>query len=412
MLQERKQLPCLTGARFVAALLVLFFHFGRLKPVPGIVFEYGQQAVSFFFILSGVVLAYTYHEPILRKVVGWAGFVNARLARIVPLHVATWLIATVLSLFLGWRTYQGDHPLTSWLMGLFCLQAYVPTSSNLFRWNGQSWSISCELFFYALFPLLLIFLARRLNSIKSIAASAIGVFVGQTVLYFCVSGILAKALYLRHPLVNERNAERLRDITLVFPPLRLGEFVIGICLGLLIVRRGCALKSARNANLLLGFCAASVIALKALPWGRFGPLMTGAEQYLPYVPFLALMILAVSSGLTVLTPVLENRIAVLLGEASYSLYLVHGFLVPGSYLNILRGAVPVNGRAARPAEYVLCVIGCIVGSIVSYLLLERPARKAWRQALIGRGTSRPGTFENTVSPPQGSEREPIPRTVS
>jgi peptidoglycan/LPS O-acetylase OafA/YrhL len=411
MMQERKQLPCLTGARFVAALLVVLFHFGRLKPVPGIVFEYGQQAVSFFFILSGVVLAYTYHDSMRRRIVGWSGFANARLARIVPLHVATWLIATVLSLFLGWRTYQGDHPLTSWLMGLFCLQVYVPTSSNLFKWNGQSWSISCELFFYALFPLLLIFLGRRLNSIKSIAASAIGVFIGQTVLYFCVSGILAKSLYLRHPLLNDRNAERLRDITLVFPPLRLGEFVIGICLGLLILRRGCALKSARNANLLLGFCGASVIALKALPWERFGLLMTGAEQYLPYVPFLALMILALSSGLTVVTPLLQNRGAILLGEASYSLYLVHGFLQPGSYLNILKGAVPVDGHASRPAEYVLCVIGCIVGSIVSYLLLERPARKAWRQALIGLGTSRPGTIANISSPLQRSEREPISKTV-
>jgi peptidoglycan/LPS O-acetylase OafA/YrhL len=139
--------------------------------------------------------------------------------------------------------------------------------------------------------------------------------------------------------------------------------------------------------------------------------MTGAEQYLPYVPFLTLIILALASGLTVLTPVLENKIAVLLGEAGCSLYQVHGSLVPGSYLNVLKGAVPVDGRAARPAEYVLCVIGCIVGSIVSYLLLERPARKAWRQALIDLGTSRRGTIANISSPLLRSERAPISKTV-
>ncbi len=411
MIEQRKQLPCLTGARFVAALLVVLFHFGWLRPLPGIVFDYGQQAVSFFFILSGLVLAYTYHDPIRRKVVGWTGFVNARLARIVPLHVATWLIATVLSLFFAWHRDRGAHPFISWMTGLFCIQVYFPTSNNLFKWNGQSWSISCELFFYALFPLLLFLLTRHLKSTRSIIGSMIGVFAAQAVLYFSVSAILVKFLYLHHPLLDDQNARRLRDITLVFPPLRLGEFVIGMCLGLLILRRGCALRSARNANLLLGLCAASLIALKKLPWEHFGPVMTGAEQYLPYVPFLALIILALASGLTVLTPVLENGIAVLLGEASYSLYLVHGFLLPGSYLNILRGAVPVDGRAARPAEYVLCVLGCIVGSIVSYLLLERPARKAWRQALADRGTSHAGTIADFISALHGSGRESISKTV-
>jgi peptidoglycan/LPS O-acetylase OafA/YrhL len=361
--------------------LVVLFHFGRLRPVPGIVFAFGQQAVSFFFILSGVVLAYTYHESIRRGVVGWSSFVNARLARIVPLHVATWLIATVLCLFFAWHSDRGVHPLISWLTGLFCVQVFFPTANNLFKWNGQSWSISCELFFYALFPFLLLLLARRLKSIRSIVLSMVGVFVAQTIAYLCTSAILERFLNLHHPLFDDQNARRLRDVTLVFPPLRLGEFVIGMCVGLLIVRRGCSLRSARNANLLLAFGAVSLIAIKRLPWETFGPMMTGAEQYLPYIPFLVLIILALASGLTVLTPVLESSWAVLLGEASYSLYLVHGFLVPGSYLNILRDAVPVQGRAARPYEYVLCVLGCILASIVSYLLLERPARKAWRQAL-------------------------------
>jgi peptidoglycan/LPS O-acetylase OafA/YrhL len=388
---ERKHLPCLTGARFVAALLVVLFHFGRLRPLPGIVFSYGQQAVSFFFILSGVVLAYTYYEPIRSGLVGWSGFINARLARIAPLQVATWLIATALCLLVPWHTDRGTHPFISWITGLLCVQVYVPTSNNLFKWNGQSWSISCELFFYALLPFLLLPLARRLQSIKSTVATMIGVFIVQTILYLSIGAILARFLYLHHPLLEDQNARRLRDITLVFPPLRLGEFVIGMCLGLLILRQPNILKSGRSANLLLGFCAVALIALKKLPWEHFGPVMMGAEQYLPYVPFLALTILALASGLTVITPVLENRCAVLLGEASYSLYLVHGFLVPGSYLNILRDAIPVQGRAARPDEYVLCVLGCVVASIVSYRYLERPARKAWRQAFSKRSIPLPNT---------------------
>ena len=159
--QERKQLPCLTGARFVAALLVVIFHFGWLRPIPGIIFDFGQQAVSFFFILSGLVLAFTYCDTIETGKIGWGGFFNLRLARIVPLHVATWIIATLLYFHFGWHPYQGRHPFVSWILGLTCLQVFVPTENNLFRWNGQSWSISCELFFYVLFPFLLISMARE-----------------------------------------------------------------------------------------------------------------------------------------------------------------------------------------------------------------------------------------------------------
>jgi len=65
--------------------------------------------------------------------------------------------------------------------------------------------------------------------------------------------------------------------------------------------------------------------------------------------------------------VLENRLAILLGEASYSLYLVHGFFIPGQHYTKL--------------TYVLCLAGSITSSIILYWFLERPARRVWRQVL-------------------------------
>jgi len=376
---EHKQLPCLTGARFVAALLVVLFHYGWLRPLPGIVFDFGQQAVSFFFILSGLVLTFTYRDPIEKGRIGWSGFFNLRLARIVPLHVATWLIATLLYFGFAWRPYQGVHPFVSWIFGLTCLQVFIPTENNLFRWNGQSWSISCELFFYALFPFLLSMLARRLKTVKSLLTTALGVFVAQTILFFGGGEFLWKVLAARHPILNGHYAQRLRDMTLVFPPLRLAEFVIGVCMGLLLLRPGSGIKSARSANLLLAASGVLMLFIKRLPWYRSAPVMTGAEQYLPYVPLMALIIMALASGKTFLTPVLENKSVILLGEASYSLYLLHGFLVPGSYVRFLSAAIPVDGHAPSPGDYVLCVVGSIAASIVFYEFLERPARKMWRR---------------------------------
>jgi len=379
------QLPCLTGARFVAALLVVLFHFGRVKPLPGFFFSWGQQAVSFFFILSGLVLTYSYYEAIRSRSVGWSGFMNLRMARIVPLHVATWLIATILFLFFFWKPYQGEHPFVTWMAGLLCWQVYWPSADNLFRWNGQAWSISCELSFYLVFPFILWVLARNLKSTRSLVAAMATTWAAQAAAFFGAAGLFAYYFHSRHPLdETSALAQRLRDVVLVFPPLRLGEFVLGMCLGLLILRRGSVLGSARYANLLFfAGCGAAVAVMKFLPWNGFGPIMGATQEYLLFVPALAAIIFALASGKTVVTPLLENRFAILLGDASYALYLLHGFLEPGSYRTWLRGGISVKGDVANPAVYVLCVLGSILLSIAFYLLLERPARKAWRRAAMG-----------------------------
>ena len=265
---KNSTLPCLTGARFVAALLVLMFHFGWMRPVPGIFFDYGRQAFSFFFILSGVVLTYSYRDAINSRTIGWSNFVNLRLSRIVPVHVATWLIATALYLWFAWRPYQGRYPLANWIMGLFCVQVYWPSADNLFRWNGQAWSISCELFFYALFPLLLPPLASRLRSTSAVIASMFGIYLLQVTLYLCGSAILARLINSDHSVLGYQTyAETTTAALQVFPPLRLGEFVIGMCIGLLLLRGKPLLNSSLRANLLLGFCALALVMLMRLPTG-------------------------------------------------------------------------------------------------------------------------------------------------
>jgi peptidoglycan/LPS O-acetylase OafA/YrhL len=373
-MRNNRSLPCLTGARFVAALLVVLFHFAMVRHSGtgyhgfGIFFDYGRQAVSFFFILSGVVLTYTYCNAISSQSIGWLDFFNLRLSRIVPVHFATWLIATVLQVWFAWRPNQGGYPVAYWIMGLFCIQVYWPSADCLFRWNGQAWSISCELFFYALFPFLLLPLARRLKSAGSIIATMFGVFVAQAALYLCASGILTKLIYPGHPFLGYQTyTETTTAALLVFPPLRLGEFIIGMCIGLMILQQGRLLKSSRNANLLLCLCAVALVVLNRLP--GLGPVAAGTRTYLLFVPVLALTLVALVSGLTFITPLLENRFAILLGEASYSLYLVHGFFI------------------SSKISFASCLLGSIGSSVILYWLLERPARKIWRKVFTSQRTT-------------------------
>lgn len=80
----RDRLPSLTGLRFWAALLVVLYHLSRqVGAVPGVsdVVWYGRSGVTFFFVLSGVVLAWTYDGAgVSARVFLWRRF-----ARIWPL---------------------------------------------------------------------------------------------------------------------------------------------------------------------------------------------------------------------------------------------------------------------------------------------------------------------------------------
>jgi peptidoglycan/LPS O-acetylase OafA/YrhL len=137
-----KDLPALTGLRFVAAALIVIHHstvFG-LQP-PRFLYDHG---VSFLFVLSGFILAYVY--PRLSGAREAAVFIWNRLSRIWPAHVTMLIVAVV-----GLR-----EPVTwAFPLNAVLVQAWVPIGESYFSYfsyNAVSWSVSTELAFYLAFP--------------------------------------------------------------------------------------------------------------------------------------------------------------------------------------------------------------------------------------------------------------------
>ena len=364
-----QRLTCLTGVRFVAAMAVVLFHFGVVPVIPGTTMWGVGQAVGFFFILSGIVLTYAYHDAITTRTISRWNFMNRRLARIFPVHVLTWFIATVLHLWFGWISSTEAHPIISWVAGLFCVQVYWPSPGFIGRWNPPAWSISCELFFYALFPFLLPPMARLLKSARSIIVAMICIYLGQVFVSLVLSGIVDQIFRSGHAILGYHTATELENTAmLAFPPLRLSEFLIGVCIGLLILRReprplvGGPIK----ANLLLIVSVVGFILVMCV--SPAGPVEAGLQKHL-LIPVFALLLVAIVSGVTVVAPLLENRLAIVLGEASYSLYLIHSFFTPE----------PGSGRLQLIVR-IAASVGC---SVVLYRWFEQPARRIWRRAFSG-----------------------------
>jgi peptidoglycan/LPS O-acetylase OafA/YrhL len=76
------------------------------------------------------------------------------LARIYPSYLVLLLIACVVPHV---PVYRG---LDAGILSVTLTQAWVPLDKFAFGLNGVSWSLSCEAFFYALFPLLLVWMTK------------------------------------------------------------------------------------------------------------------------------------------------------------------------------------------------------------------------------------------------------------
>ena len=154
----RALLPSLTGMRWAAALLVFLSHiknFGYFGGTAGKLVDWafgrGSIGVSFFFILSGFVLAWSVRDG-ERAVTFWRN----RIARVYPLHLVTAGIAVILAFTLIPALRPSGVPEA--LANVFLV------SSWNFEWwqalNPVSWTLTCEAFFYALFPVLYAALRR------------------------------------------------------------------------------------------------------------------------------------------------------------------------------------------------------------------------------------------------------------
>ncbi|MBS1703181.1 MAG: acyltransferase, partial [Armatimonadetes bacterium] len=94
---KREFFPQLTSVRFFAAFIVVCYHYNdELKPyLPQIlknVVDHGYVGVSFFFLLSGFILAANYYDRLLTKKVSKKDFWWARFSRIYPVYILSILI--------------------------------------------------------------------------------------------------------------------------------------------------------------------------------------------------------------------------------------------------------------------------------------------------------------------------------
>jgi peptidoglycan/LPS O-acetylase OafA/YrhL len=354
----RPHLPALTSLRFFAALHVVLFHLYAMNIFAGTGFYHalaaiGYVGVSFFFILSGFILVYTYAD---RDFSAWH-FWRARFARIYPAYLFSLLFtAPTFILMCAYLPWFKAHWLLSSTLVLTLLQSWVPQAA--LAWNSPAWSLSVEAFFYLLFPLLLVRLAGwRSRNLKIAALVCLGVTFSLSIGYiiFMPDGAVS---------VNDESNELFWLNVLRFNPLvRLPEFIMGACCGFLFLRNSIARKWATplvgvGTLAFLGVVMCSPqISYPLLHNGLLAPAFTAVIYGIALRPGWAAF--------------MESRALILLGDASYSLYLLHPFVL---FAYFGPNGVRHQGVLGRIVGFVLP----IMASILVYLGVEQPARRKLR----------------------------------
>ncbi len=363
----RPRLPALTSLRFFAAFHVLLFHSWAMGAVfgPGWyqkLCAIGYIGVSFFFVLSGFILVYTYAGRPISPLRFW----QTRFARVYPAYAFALLISLPWFLWgvlhfseigLGFMAFEAAHAKLAAALEILLLQSWIPAAA--LSWNAVGWSLSVEAFFYSVFP----FVIRKYKQLGRrgllalVALSCVlsnVVSVGYTI--FRPDGIM-------HP--GQDVYTSWMAFVKFFPIVRLPEFLLGMACGFLFLR------SPRNARLGGMLIAGGVLAVAAV---------AAVANYLPYAvihtallsPAFAAIVYGVASRPN-WTGILENRALVLLGNASYSFYLIHANIV-FQFFHTPTGAV----RNANFPGLAMCSAIVIAISIVMYLLIEEPARRRLR----------------------------------
>lgn len=345
----------LTGLRFIAAFLIFVFHWqvasGYMVPNEGL-----AVGVSFFFVLSGFILAYVYGG----RGITVGQFYLARFARIWPVHALT--AAATLALFhsSALETAQGT---TIVLVNFALLQAWVPTQAFVFSLNGVAWSISAEAFFYLCFPFIIG--CRHPRWLLLIVAAATFALVACSTLNggrFQTTDIWS---YSAYQFVNQ------------FPATRLLEFVIGVLAGRFCVRHPLANASAAKASAMqaagvaavIGYVAVSTpVKIAAIKAGFGFPFALWFSQSGGVLIF-AFVIFAFAHSQGRLAAAVSGPVMVRLGEISFAFYMVHQPLL--SLATSMGLFVSVGGLFGG-------AIALMVSLIVAHLVwqgVEMPARR-------------------------------------
>lgn len=328
--------------RGIAALLVVAFHARFIlndvyvqKDLGTLLFKSGEAGVDLFFIISGFIIALS-----TEKNSSYKDFIAKRFFRIYPVFFVCLLIVA---------TYKtGEYDISRFFRSAILLQSNYDAWGPTFGYNllYPAWTLTYELYFYMIFMIAMCISSRH-RVILSLLLIVMPFIILQN--YFLGEINLSGKIYFKVP-------SGLGTLKIPASPMML-EFAYGLIAYLIYRKTNLSIKK-------LTFISCCVIYFSSLSSGyRFGP---GPINF----GISAILIIAACLLYEKERKIKEIPALTMLGEISYSLYLVHTIVL--ELLIKYDSKIPIYSNSTGFTKFTLFILISLLLSLASYKFIEKP----------------------------------------
>lgn len=323
--------------RAFAAIMVVYFHIfsNRVAEHWGAGRNFGLSGVDIFFLISGFIM-WTSTE---RQRGGSLKFLKRRVFRVYPLWWLALTLWLVIRFIIPDRLHNADvtpgSAISSYLLVPHFHAVFI---GRIWPILVPGWTLQIEVFFYAVFSLALLIVDRQ-RRLGAIVATLCGLAL--------LGAVTAPATALLRTYSNPLLIEFAFGVLLAanLPRLQRTSFVVA----LIFVAAGMALL---------------VINYELITEDGFARVLT-----------LGLPALLIVSGALAMEPVLArwpSRLLLLLGDASYSLYLTHSVAISAAAVIWERLHLPGGQGAGAIAFIPVALLASLILAVLTYQYVERP----------------------------------------
>ncbi|MEY8200625.1 MAG: acyltransferase [Colwellia sp.] len=335
--------------RAIAALLVVLSHtLKELKNMEGLGFTdslnltlSGQFGVDIFFVISGFIMFYVTrnHKGTLKE--SWV-FLQKRVVRIVPLYWVLTLVTILISVLLSQYKNNNDIDVYYVVASFLFIPAERALDGNVTPVLGLGWTLNYEMFFY------LIFAAGMLMPKKRFLPTVVLSFITIVVIGVFIDKSFTSVWYWTRPIII--------------------EFVLGILVAYLY------LSKFRLSN----FVGGIVLAIGVATWLISSSMIEASRPEfrlwfwgIPAALIVASVMLTEKTVFSLLPQSVLNIVA-RIGDASFSLYLGHMFVIRALSIFL----VPAVIGSSFPIFYLLiAILGAFVFAEFTYRFIELPSNR-------------------------------------
>lgn len=254
-------------------------------------------------------------------------FAISKIKKLYPLHIILLFPAIVLQIYSyhlnGFSALDILSDLIQKIIAnVLLIQAWIPSSSFYFSLNGVSWYLSLSLFCYFMFPMICR-QGKKMRTNKCLLETVVCVILIQ-----CIVGITF-TLFM---------PEYVYWFTYICPLYRLGDFIIGYCIGRIFSNRKSEISNYTAIELIavIAMVAAHVI-YNVVPgtWWKSDLLFLSSSVLLVY---------SFAQNKGVISRILGNKLIIWIGNLSAYTYLLHQIII--RYLKALDFAGIILGISA------------------------------------------------------------------